>query len=73
MIDKEKSWDILGMRILYEHHKLNCKCSYCKNFKNTAGISLPEDKSWNSWRVLYWRRNGYLHNVRWTLPKKLCK
>ncbi len=34
-----------------------------------AGLWLPQDKSWNSWRVLFLRWRGNAVYLRWTLPQ----
>ncbi len=45
-----------------------CSCSYCEGkHKLHFGLNLPEDRSWNSWRVI---KIGKFY-IRWTL--KLLK
>jgi hypothetical protein len=60
---------VLGAWILRESHDTLCGCSYCREMGGTIGLALPECKARNSWRVLWWVRNGKLQVLRWTLPK----
>jgi hypothetical protein len=55
--------------MLFERHTNRCSCSYCMGLKKKIGLWLPEDKSWNSWRVIYFKLFGYNFYLRWTLPK----
>ena len=55
------------LHILHEVHKKDCTCSYCAPFnykrKIHYGLNLPEDRRWNSWRVLKYFNRRY---IRWT-------
>ena len=64
-----KEWSFAGSWIMLETHAAGCGCSYCIEFKGKFGLSLPPNKSRNSWRILWWRWRGKLHDLRWTLPK----
>jgi hypothetical protein len=61
-------WTLWGAFILLERHGSECTCSYCRGFDGTVGLALPACKARNSWRVVWWRRNGRLYDLRWTLP-----
>lgn len=63
-------WDftLFGAWVLKERHLFGCSCSYCREFKGTCGLALPECKESNSWRVLWWRRGERLNVLRWTMP-----
>ncbi len=58
--------------VLRERHDVGCECSYCRTFaaNGRGGIQLPACKAANAWRIIWWRWNGELHIVRWTLPKR---
>lgn len=68
--------------LLLEKHQKNCSCSYCStpgllnhrgkniNFFGLFWFCLPEDRSWNSWRVVFWKKKGYNYYLRWTLKRK---
>ncbi len=68
-------WKLSGQHsatVLREAHEEGCQCSYCTGFaaKGFFGLSLPEDKAPNSWRVIWWRCAGMRHYIRWTLSAK---
>lgn len=59
---------IFGAWILREEHDTLCGCSYCRELNCSIGLTLPECKARNSWRVLSWVRKNKLQVLRWTLP-----
>src|SRR5439155_15705506 len=63
-----REWTLWGALVLLEKHGTECTCSYCRGFDGTFGLALPSCKARNSWRVVWWRRNGWLYDLRWTLP-----
>lgn len=58
---------LFGSWILLERHVRRCECSYCEK-KDGIGFMFPEDKSRNSWRILYFRTKMKAFYLRWTLP-----
>lgn len=62
------SREFCGAWILREEHEVDCGCGYCKELNCTIGLTLPQCKARNSWRILSWIRDGKLQVLRWTLP-----
>ena len=60
--------------MLKEKHEKSCECSYCKEHKNfgvgSIGLVLPRDKSWNSWRKVFFIGKKYNYYLRWTWGNK---
>lgn len=63
-----REWRLWGAWILLERHGAKCTCSYNRDFRGRAGVTLPACKARNSWRVVWWRWNERLYDLRWTLP-----
>lgn len=65
---------LFGMWIICEKHIYPCKCSYCKYFPKGFHLILPEDKRWDSWRILYFKTKMKAIYLRWILPrpKMIC-
>jgi hypothetical protein len=61
--------NFLGFTVLFERHKIPCTCSYCRGEHGRLPLWLPEDKSWNSWRVVYVRGFTHRYYLRWTYPR----
>ncbi len=57
--------------IKLEWHTTVCCCSYCRTQKRVIGLWLPQNKSWNSWRVLFLQCGAGTLYFRWTLPNPL--
>ena len=53
----------------FEKHSLSCPCSYCEprrwKPRFSWGVSLPENKSWNSWRMVWAIGREWRYYVRW--------
>lgn len=63
---------ILRMHILFEVHDREHITSYSE-FPGNFGLKLPENKSYNSWRVLYLRTSKKNYYLRWTLPRGMVR
>lgn len=59
-----------GTSVLFERHKIPCTCSYCRGEHGRWPLWLPKNKSWNAWRVIYFRSFKSRFYLRWTLPGK---
>jgi hypothetical protein len=53
-------------KLLVERHSRKCGCSYCQRIKWPVALWLPEDRSWNSWRVIPIRLMRTKWYIRWT-------
>jgi hypothetical protein len=59
------------MWIICDVHTHKCSCSYCQEFKEGLHLVLPQDKSWNSWRILYFKTRMRMICLRWILPRAI--
>jgi hypothetical protein len=70
--------------LIFEKHNNKCTCSYCRDpiYKSVgnnyhlggfAGLCLPANKGWTSWRVLFLKFFGSYYYLRWTLDYKQGK
>ncbi len=75
MLPISKECYIFGKRFLFEkHQRASCECSYCQEHRNNGigsfGFTSPQDKSWNSWRIIYWVTFSHWNYIRWTWGSK---
>ena len=56
-------------RVLVERHVGKCDCSYCQKCRWPVALWLPENRSWNSWRVVAFRVIRSRWYVLWTLKR----
>lgn len=68
LMSASKDYCVLGFRFLFEKHTNICQCSYCKDLKHLLEIWLPENKKWNSWRVIAWKFGLNKYYIRFTFP-----
>jgi len=58
--------------MLNEKHEKGCLCSYCQDLKDhgkgSFGFWSPINKSWNSWRILWFVGENFNYYLRWTSP-----
>jgi hypothetical protein len=70
--------------VLFEKHDNKCTCSYCREpiYKSIGsnyhvfglfGLCLPKNKSWNSWRVIFFKFFGSNYYLRWTKKHNLIR
>ena len=57
--------------ILFEKHNIkDCWCNYCAGLRDRIGLPFgfwsPKDKSWNSWRILWFKGSKNAYYIRWT-------